>query len=103
MKKAEKDWGEERNASLGIGCYCLDATYNNEDYVFDAAASINDPRRYINHAGRNCNLTLMQPVMIGEPPKSQLKIGFVAKREIGVGEELFFDYGIKDPDIRTMD
>ena len=98
-KKAKKDWGEERNASLGIGCYCLDASYNNEDYVFDAAASINDPGRYINHASRNCNLILMQPAIIGEPLKSQLKIGFVAKREIGVGEELFFDYGIKDPDI----
>ena len=69
-KKAKKDWGEERNASLGIGCYCLDASYNNEDYVFDAAASINDPGRYINHASRNCNLILMQPAMIGEPPKS---------------------------------
>ena len=98
-KKAKKDWGEERNASLGIGCYCLDATYNNEEYVFDAAASINDPGRYINHASRHCNLLLMSPVMIGEPPNAQLKIGFIAKREILVGEELFFDYGIKDPDI----
>ena len=40
----------------------------------------------------------MQPVMIREPHKSQSNIGFVARREIGAGEELFFDYGIKDPD-----
>ena len=40
--------------------------------------------------------------MIGEPPKTQLKIGFIAKQEIHVGEELFFDYGIKDPDIPLL-
>lgn len=37
----------------------------------------------------------MQPVMIDEPSKAQLKIGFVAKQKILQGEELFFDYGIK--------
>jgi len=31
--------------------------------------------------------------------KCQLKIGFVAKREISVEEELFYDFGIKAPDI----
>lgn len=98
-KKVGKDWGDERNASLGLGCYCLDAVYDNETYVFDATASINDPGRYINHARKNCNIALMQPVKIGEPPKSQLKIGFVALRNIHAGEELFYNYGIRDPDI----
>ena len=56
----------------------MDAVYNNEKYVFDATASINDPGRYINHAKRNCNIAIRPPVMIGELPNSQLKIGFVA-------------------------
>ena len=72
-KKVAEDWGDERNASLGLGCYCLDAVYAHETYVFDATASINDPGRYINHASRNYNLVKMQPVMVGERPKNQLK------------------------------
>ena len=33
--------------------------------------------------------------MIGEPPHANLKIGFVARKDIAYGEELFFDYGLK--------
>ena len=65
-------------------------------YVFDATALINDPGRYINHVRRNCNLPLMPPMKIGLSPKSQLKIGFVAKKIFKLG---FFDYGIKDSDL----
>ena len=36
----------------------------------------------------------MQPTLIGDPPK--LKIGFCAKNKILKGDELFFDYGIRD-------
>ena len=97
-KKLAQDWGDQRNASLGLGCYCLDAVYNNVTYVFDATASINDPGRYINHASQHCNLTLMPPVMVGEPPNNHLQIGFVAT-SINAGEELFYNYGIKDPEI----
>jgi len=93
--KKKDNWGDQPNASLGLGCYCLDATYENVQYVFDATASINNPGRYINHARRNYNLVKMTPVMIGEPPHGTLKIGFVAKRDISCGEELFFDYGLK--------
>ncbi|XP_065919571.1 uncharacterized protein [Dysidea avara] len=102
-KKHGEDWGDQRNASLDIGCYCLDATYDNVTYVFDAAASINDPGRYINHARRNYNLVKMSPVLIGEPPRAELKIGFVAKKDISYGEELFFDYGLKShPDFEWI-
>ena len=101
-KATDPDWGEERNADLGVGCYCLDATYQGIQYTFDAGPRINDPGRYINHAAKNGNLQKMQPVMIGTPPNSRLRIGFVAKREIAKGDELFFDYGIRDKDISWL-
>ena len=41
----------------------------------------------------------MPPVKIGVSPKSQLNIGFAAKTNIQAGEQLFFDYGIKDSDL----
>lgn len=96
QKNGNEDWGDQRNASLGLGCYCLDATFENVKYVFDATASINDPGRYINHASKNYNLLKMQPVLTG----GRLRMGFVARRDIKYGEELFFHYGLKsDPDL----
>ena len=47
VTKRGKDEGEERNAHLGVGCYCLDATYNGITYTFDAAPKCNDPGRYV--------------------------------------------------------
>ena len=41
----------------------------------------------------------MKPVMVGNPPNNRLRIGFVAKTDIKKGEELFFDYGIRDSSI----
>lgn len=123
-EKGKPDYGDQRNASLGLGSYCLDATFENVEYTFDATASINDPGRYINHASKNYNLLKMPPAMIGGPPsytvkpgkpanstvkpgdptnstvKPTLKIGFIAKRDISKGDELFFHYGLKyDPEL----
>ena len=41
----------------------------------------------------------MPPVKIEVSPKSQLNIRLVAKTNIQAGEQVFFDYGIKDPDL----
>jgi len=93
QKTTHDDWGDKRNASLDLGSYCYDVTYNN--YVIDVTASINDPGRYIDHASKNYNLQTMPPVQIEEPPDEELRVGFVAIRDIKYGEDLFFNYGIK--------
>ena len=80
----------------------FDATYKGVKYTFDASTRINDPGRYINHAGRNANLQKMPPVMIGSPPKTRLRIGFVAKTHIAKGDELFFNYEVKDQEIKWL-
>ena len=98
-KKEKEDWGESTNAELGLGCYCLDVVYKQEAYTFDATSKHNAQGRYINHARRNTNLIMKQPVMVGTPPNRKLRVGLVAKHHIKSGEELFFDYGIKDPKI----
>ena len=97
--KSIPDNEEERNEQLGIGCYCLDATYNDTIYTFDASHKINDPGRYINHASKNANLLKMKPAMVESPSMKRLRIGFVAKSSIKCGDELFYDYGIRDPEI----
>ena len=86
---------EQRYAALGLGCYELDACHQGQWFTFDAIGTINDPGRYINHASCNTNLVLMKPVMMA----GRLRIGFVAKRNISKGEELFYDYGVRDKDI----
>lgn len=84
-----------RYQSLGLGCYSLDAFIDGHWWTFDATGTINDPGQYINHASRNTNLVLMKPMRIQE----RYRIGFVAKHDIRKGDELFYHYGINDPDI----
>ena len=84
-----------RYESLDLGCFSLDACIDGQWWTFDATGTINGPGRYINHASRNTNLVLMKPVRIGE----RYRIGFVAKHNIREGDELFYHYGINDPEI----
>ena len=94
-KKASLGNDENRYSSLGLGCYELDACHEGQWYTFDATGTINDPGRFINHASRNTNLILMKPVFM----TGCLRIGFVAKCNIVAGEELFYDYGVRDQEI----
>jgi len=45
-RKGQLDTREERNAELGIDCYCLDANYRGVTYTFDAASKCNNPGRF---------------------------------------------------------
>ena len=83
------DWGDVCNQQLDTGCYCLDVTFNGTKYVIDATDEPNHPGRCINHARRNPNLMMMQPVTLGKPPNSTLHVGLVAKCNITTGQELF--------------
>ena len=49
-KKEKIYWGEKTNAELGLGCYCLDVTYEGVAYKFNAVSKHNATGRYINHA-----------------------------------------------------
>ena len=49
---------------------------------------------YINHAP-NPNLATMMPCMA----RGQVRVGFVAKWDIAEGEELLWNYAVRDPDL----
>lgn len=98
-EKRQSFLDESQYSEAGVGCYCLDVTFEGKQYTIDATFTINDPGRYINHASRNCNLILMRPVVTGMEDHRRLRIGFVAKNTIEKGDELFYDYGIRDKDL----
>ena len=87
---------QDRYQEIGLGCYCLDARYQGKWYTFDATLTLRDPGRFINHASSHCNLTLMQPILVGRGARQRLRIGFLAKHQISPGDQLFFDYGVRD-------
>lgn len=86
---------DKQYAPLGLGCYALDAYHEGQWFTFDATGTINDPGRYINHGSRNTNLVLRKSVFLA----GRLRIGFVAKCNIKAGEELCYNYGVRDKEI----
>ena len=97
--KEESLQDEKQYEELGLGCYCLDVEYEGSTYTIDATDTINDPGRYINHASKNANLQKMRPVVTGKGKKRKPRVGFTALRHIKEGEELFFDYGIRNKEL----
>jgi len=97
--KAESIQDEQHYRDLGLGCYCLDVEHEGTTFTIDATDTINDPGRYINHASKNANLLKMRPVFAGVGTKRKLRVGFTAACHIKKGEELFFDYGIRDKEL----
>jgi len=97
--KSESLQDEQEYRELGIGCYCLDVQYQGSTFTIDASDTINDPGRYINHASKNANLQKMCPVVTGVGKRRKPGVGFTAVSHIKKGDELFFDYGIRDREL----
>ena len=97
--KTESLQDEKHYEELGLGCYCLDVEYEGKIFTIDATDTINDPGRYINHASKNANLLKMRPVVTGVGKKRKPKVGFTAVCHINKGDELFFDYGIRNKEL----
>ena len=97
--KTESLQDEKHYEELGLGCYCFDVEYEGKIFTIDATDTINDPGRYINHASKNANLLKMRPVVTGVGKKRKPKVGFTAVCHINKGDELFFDYGIRNKEL----
>ncbi|KAL1888500.1 hypothetical protein Cpir12675_006141, partial [Ceratocystis pirilliformis] len=101
-EKVAADEGIRRGARRGEGfgdenehgtCSYLFTILESEGVWVDGA-SFGNKSRYINHSRDMCNLVPCISFVINEH-----RIKFVAKRDIRVGEELFFDYGSNFPNL----
>lgn len=95
LQVRKKNTTEYQNTCInnGICSTCkikllLQAQYQQKVVVFDAFPRVDSVGRYINHSTKP-NINLMKPIEV----RGRLRIGFVAKRHIEKGEELFWNYG----------
>ena len=82
---------ETRHSEEGEDMYMLEATYEGKKVIFDATYRYNSCGRFINHSKKRANLLLRNPIQV----RGRLRIGFIAKRAIKAGEELFFNYNLE--------
>ena len=88
----------DRNDS---GSYTVETYYavpNVGRLCFDATERYHHPGRYINHVSRGGNLRLSRPFFI----RGKWRIGFLAIRDISVGDELCYDYLDRDREQRWL-
>lgn len=79
---------EREYQANGEGCYILNI---GQDEAVDASWCFGRMGRLINHASGNTNCKLHRPLVVD----GKKRVVFVATRDICIGEELFFDYGIR--------
>ena len=88
----EPDQIHSRNAR---GLYVMESAFEIEpgsgQLCFDATDRFHHPGRYTNHVTKGANLKPMKPVYV----RGKWRVGFLALREIQVGEELCYDYGMR--------
>ena len=71
-----------------IGCYSYYFEFGDDNWCIDATEESKYMGRLINHSRKNPNLKPKKIEVDGLP-----HLIFLAKRDIGIGEELLFDYG----------
>ena len=93
-EKADHDDARSKNDA---GSYTVETYYAVPKVgrlCFDATERYHHPGRYISHVSRGGNLRLSCPFFI----PGKWRIGFLAIRDISVGEELCYDYVDRDRD-----
>nr|XP_054749587.1 N-lysine methyltransferase KMT5A-like isoform X1 [Lytechinus pictus]XP_054749588.1 N-lysine methyltransferase KMT5A-like isoform X2 [Lytechinus pictus]XP_054749589.1 N-lysine methyltransferase KMT5A-like isoform X3 [Lytechinus pictus]XP_054749590.1 N-lysine methyltransferase KMT5A-like isoform X4 [Lytechinus pictus] len=93
--KAAKDREQKYKADPNIGCYMYYFEHKNRSYCVDATAESGRLGRLLNHSRQgNCCTKLVD--IDGRP-----HLILIAKQDIGVNEELLYDYG--DRNKETID
>lgn len=88
INKEEAKQREEEYRQNDEGCYIM----NVEDMAIDATRSFDRYGRYINHARKNTNVKLFRALVVN----GRKRVAIMATRDISQGEELLYDYGIRD-------
>ena len=89
----ERTLYEEEYKTNDEGCYIVDSKYNLPGVghlCFDATRCYQQIGRYLNHA-KSPNATLTQPIHVC----GKWRIGFLAIRDINIGDEVVWDYGVE--------
>ena len=92
----EKPAVEAEYDANGEGSYIIDSSYpipNEGHLCFDATRKFEQLGRYMNHAQR-ANARLSRPFKV----RGKWRVGFLACRDIGVGDEVVWDYGVRGED-----
>ena len=93
---AEKSVVEAEYDANGEGSYIIDSSFSfpQEGHLcFDATRKYDQLGRYLNHAQRP-NAKLSRPFNV----RGKWRVGFLACRDIGVGDEVVWDYGVRGGD-----
>ena len=87
-QRAKYEWEYEKN---GEGSYLLETQFGKK-LIFDATRCYDQVGRYINHASLKTNCNYWRPLYV----RGKYRVGFVATRNICKGEELLYDYGVRN-------
>lgn len=88
-KRREEDYSKDSS----VGCYMYYFVYNNTNYCVDATTESGRLGRLLNHSRKNPNCkTKLIPMPGIEEDKTLPRLIIIAKRDIGAGEELTYDY-----------
>ena len=96
VERDERGKREFRHHYNTMGCYMVDVAHSvgKGKVTLDATDQLHNYGRYINHA-INANIRPWRLIHV----RGKLRMGFMSIRDIEDGEELAWDYGVRDKEI----
>ncbi|KAH9524618.1 hypothetical protein Btru_027359 [Bulinus truncatus] len=89
---------EQIYAQNNEGCYIMSFIYKGARMAIDATRHFDSYTRLLNHS-RHPNIKFHTPIILDLSGNGKPRIGAYALRDIRKGEEIVFDYGVRDGDI----